>query len=137
MHYEGPTPGNPTPTIKAMNFVEGIGSLHGFPFTNCGSSIGNSSILTCYSKGNQILYGNAIWLCIKKPAVAVYTKDIFKNSFTLNYSNNSFQINNPNNEKLKIVLLDLMGNKIISETTNSIYYQSKIAHSISTGIYFL
>jgi hypothetical protein len=119
-------------SINNFRIIEGVGGSSGFPLICY-----QFSTLKCYSKGGQILYGVTSQPCLKKPAIAVSTKDVFKNNFTLTYSNNSFQIDNPNNEKLKIVLLDLMGNKIISETTNSIYYQSKIANSISTGIYFL
>jgi hypothetical protein len=126
-------------TINSNTYklIEGVGGNINFPLLGYGEWGIPIHTLKCYSKGGQIIYGDTSQPSLKKPAIAVSTKDIFKNSFTLNYSNNSFQINNPNNEKLKIVLLDLMGNKIISETTNSIYYQSKIAHSISTGIYFL
>jgi hypothetical protein len=126
-------------TINSNTYklIEEIGGNINFPLIGYGEWGIPIYTLKCYSKGGQILYGDTSQPCLKKPAIAVSTKDVFKNNFTLTYSNNSFQIDNPNNEKLKIVLLDLMGNKIISETTNSIYYQSKIANSISTGIYFL
>ncbi len=123
--------------VGLYSIIEGVGASYNFPLGGYGEWLMPIFALKCYSKGGQILYGDTSQPCLKRPAIAVSTKDVFKNNFTLTYSNNSFQINNPNNEKLNIVLLDLTGNKIISETTNSIYYQSKIANSISTGIYFL
>ena len=125
------------PLYDTYEIIEGIGASKNFPPSSYHYLYLPDYTLKCYSKGGQILYGDTLQPCIKKPAIAVTTKDVFKNNFTLNYTNNSFQINNPNNENLKIELFDLIGNKLFSEKTNFVYYQSKISNSISSGIYIL
>lgn len=125
------------PLYNSYEIIEGIGASRNFPPSSYHYLYLPDYTLKCYSKGGQTLYGDISQPCLKKPAIAVSTKDVLKNNFTINYSNNSFYIDNPNNEKLKITLLDLMGKILISATTNSAYSQSKISNAISSGIYIL
>lgn len=130
-------------SLYAYVRIEGIGATLNFP--DFGASEWNTPmfVLNTYVKNNTVLYKRdqySIDSCYRKAKInycsPVNSSHLSKKTFTYTFSHNTLLVQNPQNEKLKIVLLNLQGSVLFEQESQESRIKKEI-RNIASGIYIL